>query len=221
MTTSRQRFASALLALGGVAFIVGGISHPSGSGTGSKTEQLHEMLVDPAWYPSHAILLLGMACLAAGLSGLHGRPELPAALRRLLPIASVVAWVAVVGMAFHLAEGLNAGGIADGRMNTLARIQVVNETVIDTAWAFCIGAVAVIGGVTGRIGNPILGAMGLVGAAAFALASATIAWTDRFDAFFPIGGLLGVWAVLVGLGGLSSLHRHIRVRSSNSAARRP
>jgi hypothetical protein len=220
VTTNLQRLASALLALGGVAFIVGGITHPSDSGAGSKTEQLHEMLVDPAWYPSHAVLLLGMVGFAAGAMNLRSRPGLPTLLVRLLRATTVMAWVAVLGMAVHFAEGFNADAIADGEMNWFARVQVVNETVIDSAWALCLGAVAVVGGATGRIGNAIVGALGLVGATAFALASATIAWTDRFDVLFPIGGLLGVWAVLVGLGGMGSLHGHVRSRPAARAGLR-
>ena len=220
MTTNLQRLASALLALGGVAFIIGGITHPSDSGTGTKTEQLHEMLVDAAWYPSHAVLFLGMVGVAAGVMSLRSRPGLPALLLRLLRLTTVIAWVAVLGMAVHLAEGFNAAAIADGEMNWFARLQVVNETVIDSTWALSLGAVAVVGGVTGRIGNAIVGALGLVGALAFVLASSTIAWTDRFDALFPIGGLLGVWAVLVGLAGTGSLHGHVRSRPTAGASLR-
>ncbi|MEU8172225.1 hypothetical protein AB0C14_05070 [Microbispora hainanensis] len=38
-----------------------------------------------------------------------------------------------------------------------------------------------------------------MGGLAYALASATIAFTDRFDPLFPIGSLIGVWAVAVGV----------------------
>ena len=31
------------------------------------------------------------------------------------------------------------------------------------------------------------------------LAAATIAYTDRFDGLFPVGSLIGVWALIVGL----------------------
>ena len=45
MTPTRppHRLAFALLAVGGLAFIAGGMLHPGDSGTGTKTEQLHEI----------------------------------------------------------------------------------------------------------------------------------------------------------------------------------
>lgn len=38
-----------------------------------------------------------------------------------------------------------------------------------------------------------------MGGLAFALASATIAYTDRFDGLFPVASLIGIWGVVVGL----------------------
>ena len=55
------------LVAGGAAFFASGPLHPTGSDEGDKTEQLHSMLVDSAWYPAHLVALLGFACVAAGL----------------------------------------------------------------------------------------------------------------------------------------------------------
>ncbi|GAA4096183.1 hypothetical protein ACFFOS_04900 [Nocardioides kongjuensis] len=197
-TVSSRSFVS--LAVGGLAFIAGGVLHPGDSGTGTKTEQLHEMLVDPSWYPAHALLLLATVGFAAGALALHrdgtgGSGVVSVATR----IASVVGVVAVIGMAIHLLEALNADAIADGHANLFAQVQVVNETVIDAAWGLAFAALAVAGGLTRAIGYPVTAALGGVGGGAFALASATIAFTDRFDPLFPVSALLGTWAIWIGV----------------------
>lgn len=200
MTTTTPRAPFVALALGGALFNAGGMTHPGDSGEGSKVEQLHEMLVQPTWYPSHTLLLLGMAGFAIGAFALRDR--LPDRFRWVARTVAAIAVIAVVGMVVHLLEGLNAPHIADGHGNAFSQVMAINETVIDTAWALGFVALAVIGGLTRTIGNVVTAALGLVGGGAFALASATIAFTDRFDALFPLSGLLGLWAIVIGVMGL-------------------
>jgi hypothetical protein len=45
----------------------------------------------------------------------------------------------------------------------------------------------------------------------FALAAATIGFTDRFDTLFPVGSLLGIWAVCVGPRNLELLGQTLAV----------
>ena len=194
----RRALPFASLAVGGVAFIAGGIAHPGDSGTGTKTEQLHEMLVQTSWYPAHAMLLVGTIGFAAGAHALRGRGG--PAFRAVARVTTVVGAVAVAGMAVHLLEGLNAAALADGQANWLARVQAVNETVIDAAWGLSFAALALVGGLTRAVGGIVPAALGAVGGSAFALASATIAFTDRFDPLFPVSALLGTWAIWIGAG---------------------
>lgn len=210
MTPTRppHRLAFALLAVGGLAFIAGGMLHPGDSGTGTKTEQLHEMLVQPTWYPAHALLLLATVGFAAGALALRhgapGTPGTPGVVGTTSRIASVVGAVAVAGMAIHLLEALNADALADGRTNLFSQLQVVNETVVDAAWGLAFAALAVVGGLSRSIGNPVTAALGAVGGGAFTLASATIAFTDTFDPLFPVGALLGTWAIWIGVAGATA-----------------
>src|SRR5688572_14200975 len=85
------------LVVGGIAFFASGPLHPRGSDEGDKTEQLHSMLVDSAWYPAHLVGLLGFSCVAAGLIALGRNPDLRGRLGRLLPLSSVVAVIGVLG----------------------------------------------------------------------------------------------------------------------------
>ncbi|SFB85329.1 hypothetical protein SAMN04487968_10238 [Nocardioides terrae] len=197
MTVQQSRVAFALLAVGGVAFNIGGSTHPSDDGTGSKTDQLHEMLVHHAWYSSHALLLVGFIGFAAGAWALRGRGG--PAVQRLTAAVSVVAVVSVAGMVVHTLEPLGASTLADGQPNLLSVVATLNETGVDAVWGFAFAALATVGGLTRSIGNPVTAVLGLVGGAAFALASGTIPFTDSFDALFPVSGLLGVWAIVIGV----------------------
>ena len=191
------RLAGTAFLLAGVAFFVGGITHPSDTGDGNKVQQLHDMLVDSSWYPSHAVLLAAMALFATGILAVLQRRDLGPSLEGLLKVVFVIACIATVAMAVHLFAALDAESLADGKQSLVSRIQTVNETVVDAAWGLAVATLAVVGGLTRSIGNRITIVFGLVGGLAFALASATIPYTDTFDPLFKVGSLLSIWAIMV------------------------
>lgn len=194
-----DRITGAGFVLGGAAFVAGGAAHPGDSGTGSKVAQLHEMLVDGKWYPSHALLLVAMVAFAVAIVRLRRRAALVGGMAAVTRVVSVVAVVAALGMTLHLLSALGAAGIADGEQTFAYRLQTLNETIIDASWGLGIAALAVAGGLTRTLGNPVTLPLGLVGGLAFALASGTIAYTDRFDGLFPLASLLALWGVVVGV----------------------
>ena len=191
--------AGACLIVGGVTFFAGGALHPGDSGTGTKVNQLHDMLTDAMWYPSHALVLIAMAAFALAILRIRLRGGHDGVMATVTRVVSVIAVVAVVGMAVHLFSALGAEGIADGNQTFASHLQAVNETIVGASWGLGIAALAVVGGLTRTLGNPVTLALGLVGGLAFALASATIAYTDRFDGLFPLASLIGIWGVVVGL----------------------
>ena len=203
---ARPRLARAgylLLAVGGVAFFASGPLHPAGSDEGDKTEQLHSMLVDPAWYPAHLVGLLGFACVAAGLVALARNPMLRTRLGRLLTGSVVVALIGVLGSVIHLFAATQATEIEDGGTTPLVAAFMGVETVVNPAWGLMVSALALVGGRTRTLGNRIVLTLGLVGGLAFALATATIAYVDTFDPLFPVAGLAGLWLVAAGVIGLT------------------
>jgi hypothetical protein len=194
-----SRVGGSCLVLGGATFIAGGAIHPGDSGQGNKVQQLHEMLVQPSWYPSHALLVLSMGLFAAGIFAISRRSDLSARMAAATKVVAGIGALATIGMAAHLFAALEADSLVAGQPTTVSTMQTWNETIIDTLWALSIVFLAVAGGLTRTVGNRITLALGLVGGLAFALASATIAFTDRFDALFPVGSLIGVWAAAVGV----------------------
>ena len=203
-TTRRlDRAGYLFLVVGGMAFFASGPLHPQGSDEGDKTEQLHSMLVDSAWYPAHVVGLLGFSCVAAGLIALGRNPDLRGRLGRLLPVSSVVAVVGVLGAVIHLFAATQAAEIEDGSTTPLVAAFMGVETVVNPAWGLMIAALAVAGGLTRTLGNRVVLALGLLGGLAFAVATATIAYIDTFDPLFPVAGLAGLWLVAVGVIGMT------------------
>jgi hypothetical protein len=198
LQTPRPAIGSASLILGGIAFIIGGALHPQDSGHGNKVQQLHDMLVSGAWYPAHVVLVLSMGLFALALLTLRQRRGLRPSMTRVVRVVTVITVVATIGMTVHLLEAVKAGAVADGRVDFYVWLQTANEILVDATWGGGLAVLAVVGGVTGALGNRFTMLLGLVGGACFALASATIPFTDRFDPLFPVSSLLGVWAVAVG-----------------------
>lgn len=201
-TPRRDRAGLLLLVAGGAAFFAGGPMHPAGNDEGDKTEQLHSMLVDSAWYPAHLVALLGFACVAAGLVALRRDPAIDERLGRLLPISAAVAVVATLGAVVHLFAATQAAEIEDGGTTPLVAAFMGVETVVNPLWGLMIAALAFSGGRTRALGNRIVLPFGVLGGLAFALATATIAFVDTFDPLFPVAGLAGIWLVAAGLVGL-------------------
>jgi hypothetical protein len=218
-TPQPYRAGFGLLIAGGAAFFVSGPLHPTGSDTGDRTEQLHSMLVDSAWYPAHLVALVGFACVAAGLLTLRRNPAIRDRLGRLLPTSTAVAVVAALGAVIHLFAATQAGEIEHGGTTPLVAAFMGVETLVNPAWGLMIAALAAAGGLTRALGNRIVLPLGLLGGLAFALATATIAFVDTFDPLFPIAGLAGLWLVTTGVIGL--FRRPPQMAEQADQARRP
>lgn len=122
--------------------------HPGEDPPGiSLQEHLRLMFVDPAWYPSHALLLAGMVLVAASLVVLVRGDTLAAAPRTQLVgiVAAVTAVLATFGTLLHLVAATEADRIAAGQATPITNVQVVAETLTVPAFGFSIAALAVIG----------------------------------------------------------------------------
>lgn len=193
------RLGGICLALGGVAFFAGGVTHPGDSGGGTKVQQLYQAFMQPTWYLSHALLLTSFALFTAATLLLRKRPDLGPGMARLVNVVSVVTVVATLGMAVHLFAALGAESIADGQPSLIYEAQKWNETILNPLWGMAVIALAVASGLTRTFGSRITVPLAVVGGLAWSLASATIAFTDRFDPLFPVASLISVWAVAAGV----------------------
>jgi hypothetical protein len=200
----------AALAGAAVAFNLGGALHPGDSGTGNKVAQLHDMLLQSAWWPSHLGLLVSFALFSVAFRRLGGRLELAPATRRIVRVMAVVSAVTTAAMVPHLLAPLGADSIADGRSNALSTFMTIDETLADAPWAVGIAVLALVAGVTGDLGNRVTAVVGMVGGASFAAAAVTIPFTDAVDGLFALGGM-GITLWTLGVAGAGALRRRTDV----------
>ncbi|MBB6628544.1 hypothetical protein H5V45_14560 [Nocardioides sp. KIGAM211] len=186
----------AALVAAAVTFNLGGALHPNDSGTGSKVDQLHDMLLEPRWYPSHLFLLASFALFTVALGRLVRRLDTTPVTHLLLRVMVVVSAVTTAAMVPHVLAPLGADSLADGRANALSAFMTIDETLADAPWALGIALLALVGGVSGDLGNRVTAVAGLVGGACFAAAALTIPFSDALDALFAVGGSgITLWAL--------------------------
>jgi len=192
-----------LLISGGAFFLAGGPMHPKQDPPGvSLKEHMRVMFEDPAWYPSHAVLLIGMALIAASLVALVRGRSLAGVPRAHVAavIAAVAASLAAPGMLLHLVAASEADRIAAHQSTPIIDVLVIVETITVPAFGFSIAALAVIGAATRTLGNPVTAVPGVLGGVGFGLAGGTFLFTDRLDFLFPTAAGIALWAIAVGVG---------------------
>jgi hypothetical protein len=190
------------LLAGGAFYFVGGGMHPKEDPPGvSLKEHMRIMFEDPAWYPAHAILLVGMALIAWGLVALVRSRTLavvPLA-KRATQVAALATVAAAVGTALHLATALDHDRIVAHESTPLVDVNNIVETITAPAFGFAIAALAVIGAMTRTLGGWISAPFAVIGGVGFGLAAATFLITDALDPLFPLAAGIAVWVIVVGL----------------------
>lgn len=212
------------LVAGGASYLVGGSMHPSEDPPGlSAKEHLLLLYENPSWYPSHALLLVGMTLIAASLVALVRGNSLASAARA-QAAANIAAIAAVVGAAaslLHLVAAADADAIAAGRSTPLTDVSLVVETLTAPAFGLSIAALAAIGASTRTIGNRVTGSFGVVGGVAYALAGGTVLFTDKLNLLFPFSSGIGLWAVAAAIGLLLRARANANVGGRVAYERRP
>ncbi|CAA9518425.1 MAG: hypothetical protein AVDCRST_MAG53-3348 [uncultured Solirubrobacteraceae bacterium] len=191
------------LLIGGAFFLAGGPMHPKEDPPGvSVKEHFRIMFENPAWYPSHAVLLVGMVLIAASLVALARGRSLADAPRAhgMTVIAAFATALAAAGMLLHLISASDADAIAAQQSTPLTDVQVIVETITVSAFGFSLAVLAVIGAMTRTLGNPATAVLGVIGGVGYGLAGATFLFTDRLDFLFPTASAIALWAIAAGIG---------------------
>lgn len=217
----RPRRASRLvgwgLLLGGATFFIGGSMHPKQDPPDVTVhEHLRIMFEDPAWYPSHFMLLVGMVLLAASLVALVRRGALATLPRaqKAGVIAAVTSVLAAFGMLLHLVAGSEGVKIAAGEATPIVDVHVVFETITVPAFGFSIAAFAVIAAFERILGDRVTAVIGFLGGVGYGLAGGTFLITDALNPLFPLAAGIGIWATAAGIGLI------VRTRATRPADRR-
>ncbi|MFC7496384.1 MULTISPECIES: hypothetical protein [unclassified Nocardioides] len=185
-----------------VAFNLGGALHPNDNGSGNKVAQLHDMLLDSTWYPSHLGLLASFGLFTVAFLRLRGRLDLTPVTLRTVRVMTVLSALTTALMVPHLLAPLGADSIADGESNALSVFMTIDETLANAPWALGIALLALVAGRTGDLGNRVTAVLGAVGGVSFASAALTIPFTDALDGLFAVGGTgITLWALGVAFAG--------------------
>jgi hypothetical protein len=205
------------LVAGGAVFFVGGSMHPKADPPDvTLKEHMRVMFEDPIWYPSHLVLLVGMVLTAVALSalvrgrGLTGWPRVQTA----AVVAAISAGVGAAAMVLHLLAAVDADRIAEHHDTPFTDVTLVVETITTPFFGLAMAALAALGAATRTLGNWVTAAIGIAGGVAYALAGATILFTDLFDPLFPAAAGIAVWTFAAGVGLL--LRRRTPQRSSRN-----
>jgi hypothetical protein len=190
------------LVAGGAIFFAGGGMHPKEDPPGvSLKEHLRIMFDDPAWFPAHTVLLVGMALIAVALVALvRGRSlAVVPRVQSVAKVAAVAAVLAAADMVLHLLSATEADRMDAGQSTPITDVNLVLEAITVPAFGLSIAALAVVGAATHTIGNWVVAVPGVVGGLGFALAGATFLFTDALDPLFPLAAGIGLWALAVGI----------------------
>jgi FtsH-binding integral membrane protein len=193
-----DRLTSWYLTAGGTLFFAGVALHPHEHVEGGTLEeQFHAMFSDAWWYPAHALLLTGLALMAAALVGLARNvpPGLPRRTTRFAAFSTVVGTAAMV---LHLFAKLDDTNIATGANTPLLFTHAGIETLTVPLVGIAFALLAYNGGRSRSLGNPAVAALAVIGGLGYALAGATAPFTPTFTPLFDLVGLVGVWAAVVG-----------------------
>lgn len=180
-------------------FVVGGLLHPQEDEALTGLVQTGAWLGDPAWVPSHLLLLVAEVLLIVGLLGLvTGHPDLGVSARRAgwVALAAAALWV-VEGVPHVLAAG-DAHAVTGGHHAPFFSVFQQVAPLIYPIVGLSVGALATLG--RGRLTHPIFAVAGVVGGGAYALGPLLegLGGIDEVDFLYPLGLLMAVWFAAVG-----------------------
>ncbi|MFE9644292.1 hypothetical protein ACFYO0_09180 [Streptomyces sp. NPDC006365] len=192
------------LVTGGVFFLVGGAMHPTEDLPDlSMAQQLRAMYEDPAWYPGHGAMFIGMVLITAALFALDRDPRIanvPRA-RTATRVTALTSIAATVGALLHLVAATDADRIGQSDSTPpLSDVYLVVETISVPLFSFSVAALAVIGALTGTLGNRLTAVLGVVGGIGYGLAGGTAVFTPIFDFLFPTALGVALWMTAAGIG---------------------
>ncbi len=199
MESARSASWRALFVAGGLLYFVGAFYHPRGM-------TMTDMLVDPAWLPSHAGVFVGLSAMTLGLMLVRRSSRISPTVDRWLLATIVLAVLETIEMGLHTMAYVDADALAPGALEGGASTPVLTVHLWFATLVYTPFAVALIGLIwTGQrersLGSPWIGWLGMVGAAAHGSVMwlAIVLGVPGTGILFPIAALaISLWFVLAG-----------------------
>lgn len=200
MKSSRPLVWRALFTAGGLLYFVGAFYHPRGM-------TMADMLVDPAWMPSHAGVFAGLLGMTAGLMFFRHSSRISPTMDRWLLATIVLAVLETIEMGLHTmayvdADALTPGALEGGLSTPVLTVHLWFGTLVYTPFAVALIGLIWIGQRERALGSPWIGWLGIVGAAAHGSVMwlAIVFGVPGTGILFPIAALaISLWFVLAGV----------------------
>jgi hypothetical protein len=200
MKSGRSVVWRALFTVGGLLYFAGAFNHPRGM-------TMADMLVDPAWIPSHAGVFVGLLFMTVGLMFYRRSSRISPTMDRWLLAAIVLAVLETIEMGLHTmayvdADALAPGALEAGLSTPILSVHLWFATLVYTPFAVALIGLIWIGQRERSLGSPWIGWLGIAGAAAHG----SVMWlaiafgVPGTGILFPIAALaVSLWFVLAGL----------------------
>ena len=180
--------------LGGVLVIAGGLQHPRGG-------SMVAMLANPAWVPSHTLILAGYAALAAGLFLFGRSAALPPGTARWTRLSFYAMVLSAAEMVLHTAASVDHGNLAAGRAAPVFTTHIWSATVVQPILALAIVGFILATARERTLASPWIAWLGIAGAVAHGAAPILVValGLGQFWILFPLVMLLALWFAVAAL----------------------
>lgn len=209
------------LVLSGLIALIGGPQHPDSDAKDPLREELAVMTADPAWVPSHALLLVSVGLLTVGLVAVRREPGWPASAGSALRVAGAAMVLYTIEAAFHLAAVIDSDRLAAGEFAPIAFTHIALATVLYPVSGLAILFLAWKLLPTWTLPQRVFAVAGMVGGLLHATALPTtllFSETETSPMFAFAALLIAVWSIAVGLVGLRSWRREAAPSLAGAAA---
>ena len=184
------------LIAGAAFFLPSGLLHPE-PGPGTGLQQIHDMVTDPRWIPSAALALAAFGCFTlafARLSTTTGH------LARVLRLGALTSAAVAVGQVVYLFGRVGAEPLARDEGNWFSAVMFVTHLLVNPLWGLAVAAIALVGGLSRRLGGRVSLVAGAVGGLSWTVSMLTAPYLDIDDILFPVAGmLLTGWTLALGI----------------------
>ena len=182
-----------LFILGGLIYIGEGSRHPDGL--------MVDMLADPAWFPSHAVMFAALVVQTAGWVMLRRTGACSRKFDRLLLLAIVTSALKVVEMAIHAMAYVDAEALRAGESTPIHTTHSWLAVAVYPLFGLILIAVIRLGSREGVLGPAWIGWLGMLGGALHgaAVLLVGVAGVPQAQGLFAAGAIcLSLWFVLAG-----------------------
>ncbi|HYW10793.1 MAG TPA: hypothetical protein VE871_02520 [Longimicrobium sp.] len=180
-----------LLLAAGPLMIAGSATHP-------RDPSMQQMLMNPVWVPSHALMLGGYVALLASLFLLHRSGSGPGG--RWMPVILAGTTLQTLEAFFHLIAVVDAERMHAGHATPVFTAHMLLGAVGYPVFALVAIALVVTGARTRTLGRWWIAPLGIVGALLPGLAGVLVIWMGMgVGVLFAGIAFFGLWAILAAL----------------------